>query len=294
MRTYSNGLYLLEQEQVVVSIDISFAILTWNSESFLEQCLASIHKVLEGAGLSYEILVLDNGSRDGTPGLLERLAAERPGLIIPHYELENIGTTRSRNRLFAAAQGTFLCVMDSDVVLEGGLFGPLLSVMNSDIHNGIVVPRIRFPNGAWQKSFDHFPTLIDKINRYFHLRAIEKRDSLRLRAATQPFCVDYAISAFWLLRRGLLDTVGLLDEKIFYSPEDVDFCLRVWKAGYKILYVPTVSIVHHTQEISRGWKINRAQLSHIKGLIYYFIKHHYLLRRPEISRLFKGAIPGFE
>jgi GT2 family glycosyltransferase len=77
-----------------------------------------------------------------------------------------------------------------------------------------------------------------------------------------------------------LEKVGFLDEKIFYSPEDVDYCLRIWQAGFKIHYLPTVSVIHNTQEISRGYKLNRAKLSHIAGLFYLFYKHGYLFRRP--------------
>ena len=56
--------------------------------------------------------------------------------------------------------------------------------------------------------------------------------------------------------------------------------------------MPTVSVVHHTQEISRGFKINRAKLSHVKGLIYYFFKHRYLWRRPEFNGGAAGDIAG--
>lgn len=264
-------------------MNLSFAILAWNSERHLERCLDSIYQSLMQTGLSYEVHVLDNGSRDGTPSILEKFAAQHPGIIVPHFKPNNLGTTRSRNHLFAAARGKYLCVMDSDVELKEGVIETLLTAIETDQRMGVVVPRIKYPSGAWQKSFDRFPTLIDKINRFVRLRSIEERESLLFGKVIQPFYVDYAISAFWLMRRNILNTVGLLDENIFYSPEDVDFCLRVWKSGYRILYVPSVSIVHHTQEISRGWKINRAKLSHIRGLLYYFYKHRYFLRRPQLG-----------
>jgi GT2 family glycosyltransferase len=262
------------------NMDISFIILTWNSKNYVERCLASIDDALERTNLTYEVLVLDNGSRDGTPDILKQLAFKRPDVIIPFFEPENIGTTKSRNILLSAARGKYLCVMDSDVELRLGVLEAPLSVLTDNQQLGIVVPSISYPSGAWQKSFDRFPTLIEKINRFIHLRSIEKRESFLYQSATQPFFVDYAISAFWLMRRDILEKVGFLDERIFYSPEDVDFCLRVWKSGFKILYLPSVSIIHHTQEISRGWKLNSAKLSHIKGLFYLFFKHRYFFRRP--------------
>jgi GT2 family glycosyltransferase len=262
-------------------MDLSFVILTWNSVAHLEKCLASVARAMQGRQLEYEILVFDNGSRDGTAELLARLAEADRSHLVPFYQPENIGTTRSRNILFAAARGDYLCVMDSDVELEAGTIATLLPLLSADPRLGIVVPRVEYASGAWQKSIDRFPTLLDKMSRLFRLRAIEEREGRRFADLTEPFDVDYAISAFWLLPRRLLQTVGPLDERIFYAPEDVDFCLRVWQAGYRIRYVPTAVVVHHAQEISRGLNLSRAKFSHIKGLMYYFRKHRYLFRRPQ-------------
>jgi GT2 family glycosyltransferase len=263
-------------------MDVSFVILTWNSRQYLPGCLASIRSSMAPTGLRYEVRILDNGSQDGTADLLAQLAAADRNHIFPRYERTNLGTTRSRNILFAAARGEYLCVMDSDVELAGGVTEALLELLGRDCRLGIVVPRIVYPSGRWQKSFDGFPTVIDKAHRFLRLRQIEKRQASDLATAVEPFEIDYAISAFWLMRKTLLDTVGTLDERIFYAPEDADFCLRVWKAGRRIIYVPSVAVVHHTQEISRGLGINKAKLSHMKGLAYYFFKHRYCLRRPRL------------
>ena len=264
-------------------MDLSFIILAWNSIRHLEKCIGSVEHAMAQSRFSYEVRVFENGSRDQTPGLLKCLADRRPDVVIPHFEASNIGTTRSRNRLFTAAKGDLLCVMDSDVEIAAGVLETLMPHIRSDFSLGIVAPRILYPNGKWQKSFDRFPTIVDKINRFVRLRSIETTESQRFDKVLKPFYVDYAISAFWLMRRDLLEKVGLLDERIFYSPEDVDFCLRVWKSGHRILYVPTVCVVHHTQEISRGLSINKSKLSHIKGLCYYFFKHRYILRRPQMA-----------
>jgi GT2 family glycosyltransferase len=265
-------------------VDLSFVILTWNSARYVERCFASIDAALAQSRLFYEVLVLDNGSKDKTAQLLARLSQQSNGRIVPFYEQTNIGTTRSRNRLFAAARGDYLCVMDSDVELGSGVVDTLVPLLERDGGLGIVAPRIRYPSGKWQKSYDRFPTLVDKINRFFRLTAIEEREALKMTSAVKPFVVDYVISAFWLMRRELLQTVGLLDERIFYAPEDVDFCLRVWKSGFRILYVPTVSVTHHAQELSRGWNLNKAKLAHAQGLAYYFMKHRYLIRRPDPAK----------
>lgn len=261
-------------------MELSFIVLTWNAERYLERCLGSIGNALRHSALSYEVLILDNGSHDLTAKILSRMAAESPGRMKVYLETENAGTTRPRNRLFAASRGDYLCVMDSDVELPVGVVDALIPRLQEDSGLGIAVPRIVYPHGGWQKSVDRFPTLIDKVDRFFRLREIESREGQLIKESVPPFNVDYAISAFWLFRRDLLGTVGLLDERIFFAPEDVDFCIRVWKAGLRILYDPSVAVVHHTQEITRGWKLNKAKVQHVLGLAYCFRKHRYLFRRP--------------
>ena len=111
-----------------------------------------------------------------------------------------------------------------------------------------------------------------KVQRYFALRRLEQREP-----PTGSGPVDYAISACWLLSARAVQVTGLLDERIFYSPEDVDYCIRMWQAGFQVHYVPAVSVVHDAQEISRpkGLGINRFTVRHAKGLLYLFAKHRY-------------------
>lgn len=87
-----------------------------------------------------------------------------------------------------------------------------------------------------------------------------------------------------ILPSSVVDKVGLLDENIFYAPEDVDYCLRIWKSGFKIIYDPQVSAVHHAQEISRGFTFNKATVEHIKGLFYYFRKHRCFFKELNIPK----------
>lgn len=261
-------------------MDISFVILTWNSASYVRSCLSSISRALPDTLTEYEVLVFDNGSRDGTRAELAGLSGQFGDRLKIHYSNTNLGTTKSRNELLRRSTGRYICVMDSDVELDPGTFAPLLRQLELDPGIGIIVPRIHYPSGRWQKSTDGFPTLIGKIDRFIRLRQIEKRQGEDVGRIGRAESVDYAISAFWLMPRRVLETVGMLDEKIFYAPEDVDYCLRVWKAGYRILYMPSVSIIHHTQEISRGLKFNKAKVEHVKGLVYYFMKHGYLWRKP--------------
>jgi GT2 family glycosyltransferase len=262
-------------------MDISYVLLTWNSGKYIGKCLDSIFDDLEGRNRSFEIFISDNGSSDDTVPIIRSFQERYPNCIHLTCLGKNTGTTYPRNLALKQAKGRYIVIMDSDVELGKGIAAGLINLLKSDSRIGLAVPKLFYPSGSLQKSTDAFPTVFRKLFRYFFLKAIEKRED-RLAGKTSPYPVDYAISALWMMKREVLETVGLLDENIFYSPEDVDYCLRVWQAGYRIVYHPQLSAVHHTQEISRGLRISAATLNHIKGLIYYFKKHRYFLRKPEV------------
>ncbi|MCG8552791.1 MAG: glycosyltransferase [Desulfobacterales bacterium] len=271
-------------------IDCSFVLLTWNSESYLENCLHSIFTALNSTNIKYEIFIVDNGSQDNTVNILKRLKGEYPSIINPIFLQYNTGTTYSRNLALKQISGRYICIMDSDVDIFPGVLEKLIHHLENRSDVGLCVPRIIYPSGKLQKSTDVFPNLMRKVQRYFFLKNIESKEAAE-KNAQHITEVDYAISAMWVFKRSLIDQIGLLDEKIFYAPEDADYCLRIWKAGYKILYDSHVTIVHHTQEISRGFKFNKAFFYHIKGLIYYFIKHHYLIVSPDFKKVLKKDKP---
>lgn len=261
-------------------MDISFVILTWNSFNHIGRCLDSITATMGKGQLQYEVFVVDNGSTDGTPNLIRAYRDSSPAVFKSIFLKKNMGTTYSRNLAIQQARGDVVVIMDSDVELFDGTVEKLAEVIKNDGKAGLVAPKLFYGNGMLQKSTDNFPTLWNKVLRYFFLKAIEKREERALPDSSME-CVDYAISALWAIRRDVIAKVGTLDEKIFYAPEDVDYCLRIWKAGYRVVYVPGVAAIHHAQEISRGLKINKATVNHILGLLYYFRKHRYIFNRPK-------------
>lgn len=262
-------------------MEFSFVILSWNSLEHLKKCLASIDSVLCSKGTQFEVFVVDNGSEDGSVEFLQGKEKKSNSCIKPIYLDHNTGTTYSRNLALKKCQGEYVVVLDSDVELHENTLDILLSEAKNQKQVGMLVPKLLYGSGRLQKSTDYFPTLLRKIVRLVWLKKIEEQE------AQEPLSedireVDYAISAFWLIPKAVMEKVGLLDEKIFYAPEDVDYCLRIWKKGFRILYVPSAVATHDAQEISRGFKLNKAKLEHIKGLIYFFIKHRYIFRKPRI------------
>ena len=262
-------------------MDVSAVVLSFNSKRYIETCVRSLVRSYADCGLDGEVHVVDNGSRDGSVDVLRHLRLELGDRLALIELPENTGTTRSRNLALRKVRGRSVLVLDSDAYMNPLALRGMLDYQRSHPEAGLVAPRLTYPSGKFQLSVDVFPTVARKIERFLSLREIEAREPP---AAAGP--VDCAISACWLLSRDALEATGLLDERIFYSPEDVDYCIRLWKAGYQVHYLPDVAVVHDAQEISRpkGASINRYTIRHAKGLLYLFAKHRYGLSRNRLYR----------
>ncbi len=262
-------------------MDLTCILLTWNSAAYVKDCLRSVFDDLESSGLSHELIVIDNGSTDGTLQALAALA--RPSLtVIPLGH--NTGTTFSRNIGLRMAHGEFVAILDSDIeIRQHGTFAQMLGYLRGNTDVGIAAPQLNFPSGRYQKTVDVFPTLTHKLRRFLHLRAMESAEGTQA-LGTAPQDADYAVSAFWMLPRSLTAKVGLLDEQIFYAPEDVDYCLRAALAGYRVVYLPGVVATHHAQEISRRKLLSKSFREHLKGLVYFWRKHGFVFTTAGLRR----------
>ena len=267
-------------------MDVSAVVLSFNSRRYIDKCVRSLLHCRDVTGLSIEILVIENGSADGSVEILKALQQEVGAVLQVTYLPENTGTTRSRNLALKKTTGDAILVLDSDAYMDPEAVVALLAYLKAHPQAGLVAPKLIYPSGKFQLSVDMFPTVGRKLQRLVALREMERSEPP---ADAGP--VDYAISACWLLSRQAVQRTGLLDERIFYSPEDVDYCIRLWQAGYEVHYLPVVSVVHDAQEISRpkGLGINSFTLRHAKGLAYLFFKHRYGLSLSGLHRRLKRA-----
>jgi GT2 family glycosyltransferase len=253
----------------------SVVILSFNSQRTLDRCLRTIRSTLSTFDAPSEILVVENGSHDNSPVILQQHVDDSKGnevIVTPIVFEENTGTTVSRNAALNVSTGKYVLVLDSDAYIEpDALFG-LKSYLDVEDSVGLVAPKLFYADGRFQKSTDQFPTLLRKAQRFLSLNKMQASENHEV-FLTQD--VDYAISACWLLRRDAVDDVGGFDEAIFYSPEDVDYCMQVWAAGYRVVYRPGVGAIHDAQELSRGFKLSSFHFSHLAGLFYLFKKYRY-------------------
>jgi GT2 family glycosyltransferase len=233
--------------------------------------------------------VVDNGSTDGTVETLQVLSSqnERVKLHLLDY---NVGTTVSRNLALreVSPQANYVCILDSDTVVNRDAFYKMICVLEGDSSIGVVGPTMANSAGDEQLSGRCLPTLAIKLGKAIHFGGFAER-AARSEMPSTPVVdglqdVGYLLSACWLMPVSTREMVGDFDEKIYYAPEDVDWCLRCHKVGLRVVRCFNSSIIHEYQRLSHKKILSKTNVEHIKGLLHYFIKHRYLLHEPTFGR----------
>lgn len=224
-------------------IDLSIIIVNWNTRRMLLDCIASIERNVRPA--SSEVIVVDNGSTDGSADAV-RSAFPRVTVI---ENGKNLGFAKANNLGIRRMRGRYAVLLNSDTVVLEGAFEKLLSFMDNTPRAGMCGPQLLNEDGSDQKSFGRFPTPVGEFTSRTLLRIFFPRQYRRLfvpddRAFTTPAAVDFIIGACMVARKQAIDEAGMLDEDYFFFYEEIDWCLRMKRAGWPAYYVPDARIVH--------------------------------------------------
>lgn len=263
---------------------LSVILITWNSEAYAKACLDSLLDAI--ADVDYEIIMVDNGSTDRTLNILDSYQSERIRL---YRNPKNYGVAKARNIGLQHATGRYVWILDIDTVMERSAWTALFSFMENHPDCGMCGCKLYNSLGQVQESCRHYPTARYKLLNLLHallknvpfLQRLD-RQIVRLNESqfyhsqiqqNEPFEVEYIIGACQLIRREVIDAIGLLDEHIFYGPEDADYCLRTKAAGWKVYYLPHCAFLHDYQQLTNKRVLSRMSWLHLKALLYFFFKH---------------------
>ena len=134
---------------------ITAVVLSFNSERYIRDCVASLAKAFDGFDAPCEIRVIENGSGDRSVAILRELEQQFGGTVFVEYLPRNTGTTASRNLALRAARGRYVLVLDSDATASFATLKHLIAVVEGDPSIGLIAPRLNYPDGRFQISFDH-------------------------------------------------------------------------------------------------------------------------------------------
>jgi N-acetylglucosaminyl-diphospho-decaprenol L-rhamnosyltransferase len=260
---------------------LSVVIVNYRSGELLSACLEALFAHIGSSG--FEVLVVNN---DRAADLSSVRALDRSG-VRTIQNASNVGFGTAANIGFKESQGEFLLLLNPDVVVWPGAVESLLETMQSRPEVGIALPQLRNPDDSLQYS----------CRRFYTWRTLwMRRGPWRQRMASHPTVrqhlmqdwdhaspseVDWGLGAAMLVRRRASPEAQLFDERFFLYFEDVDLCLRLHRAGWKVVYNPAAVMTHQHRRDSAQVGSSLAKVHHLRSLMKFLWKYRFRLR-PEV------------
>jgi hypothetical protein len=255
------------------TIDLSISIVSYNVKRLLGLCLESIQSHTKG--IRYQVIVVDNGSRDGT---VEMLADNFPWVKVIANR-RNLGFAAAQNKGLGMGRGRYLFSLDSDTYITEDTFSAMVRFMDQYPQAGAAGAKLLSPDGVRQYSRRRFPPSIWPVFyrgsflkniippsaqvRYYEMSDVE------LDSETE---VDWVYGGNIIFRRQALEKAGLFDERFFIYCEDIDISYRLQEHGWKRYFVPEARIFHYGQQGTKQIKV-RSYLRHVKSYLKLFHKY---------------------
>ncbi len=259
-----------------MTIDVSIVIVNFNSGQYLKNCLESIYNCTKG--VSFEIILVDNASTDGS---FEKIREDFTSIFGLKND-SNLGFAAANNIGAKSAQGKYLLFLNPDTLLVDDAISAMYQFLESaDNMVAACGARLQNPDGTYSVSFGNFPTLFQQFSD-IGFRAIYKRYYDRKLSIsppcnfTDPQPVGYLSGADTFIRKDIFLKLGGFDEAYFMYYEDTDLFYRLHKAGYQSYLLPEVSITHIGSSTSDSdGTFNYSKYSMLEKSKYlYFAKNH--------------------
>lgn len=257
-------------------MELSIIIVNYKTEELTSNCIDSVIKS-NTKGFEYEIIVVDNASKDESIEAIEKQFPEVK--IIKNHE--NLGFSKANNIGIEASKGDYILLLNSDTIVEQNTLKGALSFAKNHKHIGALGCKILLPSGKLDPACKRsFPT---PLNGLFHSLNLDTvfPDSVYFGAynltyvdENQVCSVDCIMGAFMLIPRIVIDRVGMLDEDYFMYGEDIDWCYRIKDAGYQVMYYPEVRIFHHKKASGIGKRNPKVIEAFYDSMTIFYNKHY--------------------
>lgn len=255
-------------------IKISIVIVNYNVRDFLNNCIESIYK--SKTNLTYEVIVVDNNSQDNSVPLL---SPKFPDVKFIQLN-DNLGFSKANNIGFENSSGEFVLILNPDTLLQPDTLQKMYDFLKNDETIGAAGCKVLNGDLTFQLPCRRsFPTPWNSFCKLFGLQKVFpsvkafSEYNLTYKNIDDTYEVDALIGAFIFARKNVIDEIGGFDESYFMYGEDLDFCFKIKKAGYKIFYFSQTNIIHFKGESTRRSSIN--EVKHFYEAMQIFVKKHY-------------------
>jgi N-acetylglucosaminyl-diphospho-decaprenol L-rhamnosyltransferase len=265
-----------------MGIEVSIIIPNWNGGDVLTECLESI--LVNTQDTDFELIIVDNGSTDSSPQFIRQLA-KSDDRVKPIFNRENLFFARACNQGFKISTGRYVIVANNDIVLQDDAVKTLVEYADAHPDVGAVTPRFCDRMGTPQEFFRRLPNALFVIAHYHRLgravdrfllgRKIQDAYFLRDRSFDRVEVVDQPGASFSLLRRRVIDAIGMLfDERFPLLFNDVDLFHRINCAGFASHVLPDTMVIHLEGVSSEKLDKSVYQRHQYRGMFEFFRKHH--------------------
>lgn len=258
------------------AIDVTAIIVNYNTSGLLRPCVNALRN--SAAGLRLQIVIVDNASRDDSAAVMRADFADCELL----FNTENVGFGRANNQALAVARGRYVLLLNTDAFVAADTIAVTVRYLDENARCGLLGVRLEGRDGELQPSCRYFPTPWNEflfttgLARFFPgTRLIDDMDWDH----TSVRECDWVPGCYYLVRRSVVDQVGLFDPRFFLYYEEVDHCRAVKAAGWNVVFYPGTTVVHIGGESAKtdsaitgaGRQISALQ---IESSLLYYRKHH--------------------
>lgn len=252
-------------------IDLAIIIVHFKTLKLTQKCLESIYKSTPKA--KFEIFLVDNNSADGSLQLLKK---DFPKVNFIESN-ENLGFAGGNNLALKSIRAQYYLLLNSDTEMRSNAIDKLFEfAKTSDF--GIISCKLLNPDGSFQPNGGKLPTFMplllwlsgfdDILRKFMNIQSYQSRDEKYYSNNKE---IGWVSGSVMLIKNEVVEKIGYLDDKIFMYGEDVEYCLRANKAGYKIGWTNQASILHIGGASSKTPKYNQ-WMGEFRGLIYIYQK----------------------
>lgn len=264
-------------------MNISIIILSYNTKDLLKQTLDSLNHTHFH---DREYFVVDNASTDGSP---QMVAKDYPWVTLIANK-ENKGFAAANNQAIKIAKGKYLVLLNSDTVVVNDALGEIAAYMDKHPDVGAITPKIVLANGQLDPACHRgMPTPWRSFSYFIGLEKLFPKSRLfggyhqAYLDLDTTHVIETSAATGFMVRKKMVDQIGMLDEAFFLYGEDLDWCMRMDKANWKIVYYADAQIIHYKSQSGKKNKKSKTKSAatyHFYNTMYQFYEKHYADKYP--------------